>query len=331
MLSVDQSRAFDTISHKYMKEVYKFFGFRNNFINMMDTLGTNRNAAIIFEDGTLSDNFELETGRPQGDGPSPLQNNMGEEILLLKIELDPSIASVFQHALAPRFTMDLVPDPKRRGIDADYNTHLSQESNRETDKCDGFADDNSSATLAEYDSLCRLKDLCCDFSVFSGLQSNVEKTTLLKIGATNVLSQEILQLGFNITDEVTLLGMTINRNLSALENHFDEVITKIVRMIEFWDRFKLSLCGRISVCKTFMISQIGYLGCIISPSAFQLNRLQKLLDDFCTGKSRIAKKKLYLPPNIGGLGLIKLSDFVTALQCSWVKRVTQHWGDNWRF
>ncbi len=139
----------------------------------------------------------------------------------------------------------------------------------------------------------------------------MEKTTLLKIGATNVLSQEILQLGFYITDEVTLLGMTINRNLSALENHFDEVITKIVRMIEFWDRFKLSLCGRISVCKTFMISQIGYLGCIISPSAIQLNRLQKLLDDFCTGKSRITRKKLYLPPNMGGLGLIKLPDFVT--------------------
>jgi hypothetical protein len=92
---------------------------------MMDTLGTNRNAAIIFEDGTTSDNFDLETGRPQGDGPSTLQYNMGEEILLLKIELDPTIASVFQHTLAPRFNMDLVPDPKRKGIDADYNSHLS--------------------------------------------------------------------------------------------------------------------------------------------------------------------------------------------------------------
>jgi hypothetical protein len=108
-----------------MQEVYKFFGFGENFINMMDTLGTNRNAAIIFEDGTISENFELETGRPQGNGPSLLQYNMGEEILLLKIELDPVIASVFQHALAPRFNMDLVPDPKRKGIDADYNSHLS--------------------------------------------------------------------------------------------------------------------------------------------------------------------------------------------------------------
>jgi hypothetical protein len=33
----------------------------------------------------------------------------------------------------------------------------------------------------------------------------------------------------------------------------------------------------------------------------------------------------------GGLGLINLKNFITALQCTWVKRVTQHWGDTWRF
>jgi hypothetical protein len=58
---------------------------------------------------------------------------MGEEIVLLKIELDPRVRSVYQHVLLPRFAMDLVPDPRRKGIDIDYNVHLSQESNRETD------------------------------------------------------------------------------------------------------------------------------------------------------------------------------------------------------
>jgi hypothetical protein len=78
-----------------MGEVYKFFGFGENFINVMDTIGTGRTASIIFEDGEISQNFDLETGRPQGDGSSPLQYNMGEEIVLLKIELDPRVASVF--------------------------------------------------------------------------------------------------------------------------------------------------------------------------------------------------------------------------------------------
>jgi hypothetical protein len=163
LLSIDQSRAFDTISHKYMTEVYKFFGFGETFINYLNTLGTGRTASIIFEDGSLSYEFLLETGRPQGDSSSPLQYNMGEQIVLLKIELDPRVASVFQHLILPRFTLDLIPDPRRKGLDADYNIHLAKESCRETDKANSFADDNSTATLMEGDSLSTLKKICEEF------------------------------------------------------------------------------------------------------------------------------------------------------------------------
>jgi hypothetical protein len=55
-----------------------------NFVRFMDTIGTGRTASIIFDDGSISTEFDLETGRTQGDGPSPLQYNMGEEIVLLK-------------------------------------------------------------------------------------------------------------------------------------------------------------------------------------------------------------------------------------------------------
>ncbi len=217
ILSIDQSRAFDTISHKYMTEVYRFFSIGDAFINMANTIGTGRTASIIFDDGSLSPEFDLETGRPQGDGPSPLQYNMGEEIVLLKIELDPRVRSVYQHALLPRFTMDLVPDPKCKGIDLDYNTHLAQESNRETDKADGFADDNSTATDASLCSLQALKEICNDFAIFSGLQTNTEKTTLLQIGNVANLSDEIKNLGCVVTNEVKLLGMDIDCNLSSLK------------------------------------------------------------------------------------------------------------------
>jgi hypothetical protein len=125
--------------------------------------------------------------------------------------------------------------------------------------------------------------------------------------------------------------MTIDRDLSALLDHFTETRGKILRIKEYWERFNLSLPGRISVCKTFMLSQIGYLGCIITPTEAQFKALQKELDDFCLGTLRIAKKKLYLPVSEGGLGLIYLKDYVASLQCSWIKRVTQHWCDNWRY
>jgi hypothetical protein len=112
MVSIDQSKAFDTISHKYCKEVYKFFGFGEQFINMMETIGTGRSAIILFEDGSYSREITLGRSHPQGDGPSPIQYNMGEGILLLKIELDPEISSVYQHYLAPNFTMNFNPPRK---------------------------------------------------------------------------------------------------------------------------------------------------------------------------------------------------------------------------
>jgi hypothetical protein len=147
---------------------------------------------------------------------------MGEEIVLLKIELDPEIAYIFQHHLLPRFALDLVPDPRRNRTDADYNEHFSQESARETDKADSFADDNSSTTLATYRSLNRLNEVVVEFGNFSGLKSNAEKTTLLQIGTVNPLSNEVVELGFNNVQEVVLLGMTINRDLNALLDHFTE-------------------------------------------------------------------------------------------------------------
>jgi hypothetical protein len=256
---------------------------------------------------------------------------MGEQILLLKIELDPEIASVFQHFLAPRFNLNLDPDPRRNGIDAHYRQQLGCESNRETDKANSFADDNSTGTLATFASLNKLKTVVNDFGVFSGLKSNPEKTTLLKMGPVGPMSQEILDLGFSIVNNVILLGLNVDNNLSSLSTWFDDVIIKVARVIEYWDRFNLSLPGRISVCKTFMLSQIGYLGSFITPTTVQMSTLQESLNRFCLGKLNIAKKKLYLPTCEGGLGLIDLKAYIIAIQSSWIKRITQHWCDMWRF
>jgi hypothetical protein len=168
IVSIDQSKAFDTISHKYCSEVFKFFNFGANFINMMETIGTGRTASILFEDGSFSREIELGRSRPQGDGPSPVQYNMGESILLLKIELDPQIASVFQHHLPPNFTMNFNPPKKLKPVENNYEEHLAKEKDRKTDKANAFADDTTVATLANVQSLGRLKAVLAEFSIFSG-------------------------------------------------------------------------------------------------------------------------------------------------------------------
>jgi hypothetical protein len=101
ILSIDQAKAFDSISHKYMREVYKFFGFGPNFIKLLETLG-NGTACIAFDDGSFSAPFDLECGRAQGNTSSPTEYNMGQQILLFKIELCPEIKSLFQHHFIAR-------------------------------------------------------------------------------------------------------------------------------------------------------------------------------------------------------------------------------------
>jgi hypothetical protein len=102
ILSIDQAKAFDSISHKYMREVYKFFGFGPNFTKLLETLGNNRTACIAFDDGSYSAPIKLECGRAQGNTSSPTEYNMGQQILLFKIELCPEIKSLFQHHFISR-------------------------------------------------------------------------------------------------------------------------------------------------------------------------------------------------------------------------------------
>jgi hypothetical protein len=52
LLSVDLHKAFDSVLHEFMREVYKFFGFGEYFIKMSEALGNGRSAKIILENGS---------------------------------------------------------------------------------------------------------------------------------------------------------------------------------------------------------------------------------------------------------------------------------------
>ena len=137
VLSIDYSKAFDTLSINFMKECYKFFGFGDYFINMLDTVGKNRTASIILDNRAHSESFLLETGRPQGENLSPSQYNIENQIMLLKLELDSNFKSIFQHFLIPRWQF------QPPGINNPGNAKFVCESDRQTGKVEGFADDTT--------------------------------------------------------------------------------------------------------------------------------------------------------------------------------------------
>ena len=176
-----QAKAFDSVSQEFMLKVYDFFGFGDRIKKWLKSIGTGRRACIITSPGEMSESFDLEKGHAQGDSPSPLLYNFAAQILLFKIELDKNIKQI-------RSTINF-PGPV---IPKDPFLH---ESNRETGKCDCFADDNTVQTILDLESLSALKRILGEFRILSSLKTNYKKTGLMRIGdLSGEIDQEIINL-----------------------------------------------------------------------------------------------------------------------------------------
>ena len=99
----------------------------------------------------------------------------------------------------------------------------------------------------------------------------------------------------------------------------------------FWERFNLSLPGRLTIMKTCLISQLNYVGCFLPAPAEALDSIQRLINSFVKKNLPVAADRLYLPAELGGLGIFNISSFLKAQHCSWVLRAHRLAIDNWRF
>jgi hypothetical protein len=280
------AKAFDTLSHGFLREVFRFFNIGPVMIDWLVLLGENRTACILLDDGIYSRNFTLGRGRAQGDNISPNTFNFADQILIFKIELDPGINGIWKNFLIPP-TFPTNTEP-----------FFMYESSGETSRNESLADDNTSLILLEEDNLRVLRKILDDFGNISGLLCNYDKTVVMPVGNTSNIPVDMS--GFTLANSVKLLGMDISKNLDNVDDIFIAVGEKILNLILFWSRFRLSLPGRISILKTLLIPQLNYLGCILTPSRLVLDNLQDLVHEFAIGSLRISKARYYLPPNEGG-------------------------------
>ena len=249
--------------------------------------------------------------------------NIGQQILLFKLELSPDLASVYNHLLVPRTVLGTVGNihPSiTNSVLNESDIRFSQESCSETDKTEGFADDTSVAKIFSFQNLLNLKNILSEFAVISGLKCNLDKTAILLIGSSQEIPDEISALGFSFSDRIKVLGMEISRNPEDWNGNFVRILEGIVKKVEFWNRFNLSLPGRICVTKSLLISPLPHLGCFKMPSKRTLRETQLLLDKFCKRKINFSSAHLVTPFESGGMGLFNIEEFLMAQQCCWVFR-----------
>jgi exonuclease III len=399
VVAIDEAKAFDSLNHGFMKETWKFFGFGQQMIRMLDTITNNRTSCIILGNNEYSRNFRIETGAMQGDSPSPLIFDFNQQILIFKLEFDPKIGSAFVNSLVPRPLQnfqdnldpdpapllgpgppdpvlqpvirplqnfqdnldpapdpapllgpgprDPVPQPVIRALQAGNPHKINQlanfpllfpaadpynyESNRETNKTDAYADDTTVCVRTDLQSINQLKCVLEDFGNISGLKCNFDKTNLMVVGNKNAYTNEIGSVGYNKVESIYLLGMELNADLSCLSTLHESTILKLRKIVNFWVRFRLSLPGRLNIAKTFLLSQVSYLGCIITPTDAQLTTITNIIDGFVKGNLNISRDRICREPSEGGLGMINTRDFIISQQVVWVKRAQLSTKDCWRY
>ena len=316
ILAIDQTKAFDSVRHDYLTKVLNFFGFGPYITNMIMTTCTGRQACIIDEEGLYTSPFPLKIGAAQGDCPSPTIFIFCVQILIFKLELDDNIIA-----------MENLQPMQVQLVD---RCVFGYESNRETNKVEGFADDISACLQKNNDSLIRVKNQLDEFATISGLKCNFEKTALMPVGEQLTQDDPIRDLGFDIVNCIKLLGVKIDSKLECLKTAHNKTISKLYGIVRFWSRFHLSLPGRISIAKTLLYSQLGYIGSIISPTKVQIKTIENIIFGYVKSGLNIAKNRMTLPPKLGGLGLFDINDYITSLQVTWCKRALVSTRDCWR-
>jgi hypothetical protein len=150
------------------------------------------------------------------------------------------------------------------------------------------------------------------------------------IGGTDDIPEYVRNSGFEVTTAIKMLGFTVTKDYKDLDQNYDVALQKIQKIIRFWERFRLSLPGRINVSKTLLLSQICFHGSITPINDVKIQEVQAVINSFISSKMKLSKESITLDPCRGGAGFINIKLFLQSLQCSWVKRALQCKIDSWR-
>jgi len=292
-----------------------------NIIKWITLISTKRKACVVLENEKITEFFDLERGNAQGDTISPFLFNLGYQLLLFKLDLTFQIEGTQQEtvAAANQNIMDNAADNN-----TDNNREQGVRNNLEVGSVDpkvcAMADDCTLLLKLTASNIRKVVEILHQFELLSGLGCNIDKTSLMQVGIIEPLPQEIARLGLQISNNITLLGCNIKNTGCCFEDNVQIIIQRVQKQANIWSRFNLSLPGRISVAKTFMYSQVNYLGCFMPISDLGIERISLIIEKFVRGNLKIGRKKFYDEVKNGGLGLFKIRDFLSSQCCAWARR-----------
>ena len=293
ILLIDFKKAYDSLSFSYIKKCLKFLNFGESIVKWVDLLLHNF-SAVINHCGNISKRFNISRGARQGDPIASYLFIICIEILAHKLRNDPNIQG-FQFNNQIFHTLEL------------------------------YADDCSIFLEPDEQNLRNAMKTLDSFFKLSGLKISLTKTKAIWFGKGYNGNTRLCQdLKLDWTSTFTLLGIEFDNNLEHMDKNFDKKLEDINKMLNCWINRTLTVYGKITVIKTMALSKLSHLVLVlpeIDKSKFK--RLENLFFKFIWGDKpdKVSRDHVKLSEKAGGLGMVDIVQFWTALKLSWLRRL----------
>ena len=266
LVSVDESKAFDRLSPKYLFKLLEHLNFGNFILKSIKKI-YNRSCAKIIINNSMCDLIYIISGLKQGCALSMLLYILCIEELIIRIKLNDRIKGYF------------------------LNMYNKQEC-----KAAGYADDIS-GFLQTLESIGLFFNEFEEWGSISGAILNVNKTKILALNSNYTVFNNI-----RFIETLKILGIEFNsRGIS--ENNLENIIERIEKSVFIWSCVNMSVIDRIIACKTFILSKLWYLANFIIVNEKKIKIIDRIVHKYIWNSpiERIKRNTLILPYDNGGL------------------------------
>ena len=185
---------------------------------------------------------------------------------------------------------------------------------------------HSSSLDGSQESMKQLMYILQTFYKMSGLKVNEEKTRALWFVSMS-MSKKKKYHKHDLNREqkpLKILGVTFTADVSNVwEYNAEDIINKINILINNWSKRKLTLPGKITLMKSLMLAKFTHLFLALpNPPRELIKMLQRAFYKFFYGitvQQESVEKNIVKNIKAGGLRMINVSSFITALKVSWLR------------
>jgi hypothetical protein len=243
IVKMDNLKAFDRVSHKYLTEVLTKFGFGNRFINWIRIFYRNIHSSVKCN-GHLTKYFPIKNSVRQG---CPIS-------ALLYV---------------------LTAEPLSNAIRANRNIHgISIPGSQVVSKFFQHADD-STLTLSDKKSLeesIKIFDLYGDAS---GARINLDKSELMCIGSGTISEVELQNAKVKLCEDAMLvLGVYVGKYKRCEELNWSAKVRQTKQILNMWIQRDLTVQGRATVVTSLVTSRLWYTAMVQAIPEWALNEIK---------------------------------------------------------